>query len=73
MHYDGGRYREALVTHLSQLYSAIDKRRHFVQGLDELTGDPAEELDREYAEFSRQIERDLAAVDSDSAVSSGNK
>lgn len=68
MHYDGGRYREALVTHLSQLYSPIDKRRLHAQGLDELTEVSAEELDREYAEFSRQIDRETAESVSNAAT-----
>jgi len=58
MHYDGGRYREALVTHLSQLYSANDRRRLTAQGVDDLTEVPPDELDREYADFCRQLDRE---------------
>jgi hypothetical protein len=50
MHYDGGRYREALVNHLAQLYSNHKLTRENAQGLDELTGVDFEELDRQYRE-----------------------
>ncbi len=61
MHFDDGRYREALVTHLSQLYSGDTRVRDRATGLDELTGVDFEELDRQYAEDSRRIEADLTA------------
>ena len=57
---EDGRYREALVTHLSQLYSPNPKFRNNVQGLDELTGVSCEELDREYAEYQKDVERQLS-------------
>lgn len=60
MHDANGRYREALVTHLSQLYSPSAKQRQRVQGLDELTGVSAEELDRQYAEFQKRLHRELS-------------
>jgi hypothetical protein len=59
MHYDGGRYREALVQHLAQLYSG-DPRR--VQGLDDLTGVPLAELDRQYGEHLREQQREVDAA-----------
>ncbi len=61
MHYDKGRYREALVNHLVQLYSSDKRIRDQAQGLDELTGVDFAELDREYAEDAREIEVQLAA------------
>lgn len=60
MHYDDGRYREALVLHLSQIYSANPRLRTNVQGLDELTGVSADELDHQYAEFQREVQREAA-------------
>lgn len=59
MHSEDGRYREALVAHLSQLYSVKDQQRQEAQGLDELTGVPAAELDQAYAEYCRETERQL--------------
>lgn len=50
MHYDGGRYRESLVSHLAQLYSNHKLTRENAHGLDELTGVDFEELDRQYRE-----------------------
>lgn len=57
MHHDKGRYREALVTHLSHLYSANNGIRDRAKGLDELTGVEFEDLDRQYLEDARQIEQ----------------
>jgi hypothetical protein len=54
MQYDGGRYRDALVAHLSQLYSSSSRKRDFADGLDELTGVDFEELDRQYGEFLKR-------------------
>ncbi len=56
MHFDNGRYREALVTHLSELYSGNENVRNRAQGLDELTGVEFEDLDRQYLEDARKIE-----------------
>jgi len=49
MEYDGGKYREALIEHLSQIYRANPRSR--VPSLDELTGVSYAELDRQYGEF----------------------
>ena len=56
MEYDKGRYREALVKHLTQLYSSNSKVRDAAPALDKLTGVEFEELDRQYAEDARQLE-----------------
>ena len=61
MHFDNGRYREALVTHLSQLYSGNEKVRNQAKGLDELTGVDFEDLDRQYLEDARKVEQAQAA------------
>lgn len=56
MEYDHGRYREALVTHLTQLYSANTKEREGAASLDKLTGVEFEDLDRQYAEDAKRTE-----------------
>lgn len=53
MHYEGGRYRDALVTHLAQLY---DPRSTRAQSLADLTGVSFEKLDRQYGEYLRAME-----------------
>jgi hypothetical protein len=69
MHYDEGRYREALIEHLSQIYSPTKTVRENPDGLDELTGVEDEDLDSQYAEYIRRLvpqvadRRQPAAVD----------
>jgi hypothetical protein len=65
MQYDNGRYRDALVSHLAQLYSANPRKRDGAQGLDELTDVEYEELDRQYGDFMRQIQQSVQAARSD--------
>jgi hypothetical protein len=55
MHCDDGRYREALIEHLSQIYSPTKAVRESPDTLDELTGVEDEELDRQYAEYIRRL------------------
>ena len=62
MHYKAGRYREAPVDHLAQLYSNHKQTRDNAQGLDELTGIELEELDRQYREDAIEIEKALKTV-----------
>ena len=57
MEYDNGRYREALVKHLTQLYSSNSRERDAAPALDKLTGTDFEDLDRQYAEDARQLEK----------------
>jgi len=52
MHYENGKYREAFIAHLMQLYQG----RKNAQPLDELTGVDFETLDREYADHTQKIE-----------------
>lgn len=59
MEYDNGRYREALVRHLTQLYSSNPRERDGAQPLDKLTGVDFEDLDRQYAEDARKTEERL--------------
>lgn len=58
MHFDGGRYRDALVEHLSQLYTVSPRSRSGVQSLAEITGVGFEELDRQYGEYLKQLNED---------------
>ena len=55
MHYDGGRYREALIEHLSQVYSPTKSVREKPDSLEELTGVEFSELDRQYGEYIRHL------------------
>lgn len=61
MDYDEGRYREVLVRHLAQLYSSNTRERDTAPGLDKLTGVNFEELDRQYADDAKALEK--ASVD----------
>ena len=60
MQYDNGRYREAVVKHLAQLYSADERTREKADSLDELTGVDFLDLDRQYADDARQLEARVA-------------
>jgi hypothetical protein len=68
MHYDDGRYREALIEHLSQIYSPTKAIREHPEPLDELTGVEDEELDRQYAEYIRGLVPALSEVRTPAAV-----
>lgn len=63
MQYDGGRYRDAIVSHLAQIYSGNSRKRQYAQGLDELTGVPYSELDQQYGEWLMELrKREQAAA-----------
>jgi hypothetical protein len=64
LHAQDGAYREAFISHLSQVYSPDKRIRDRVRPLDELTGVPFEELDRQYAAY---IESLPSALDSTAA------
>ncbi|MEZ6044722.1 MAG: DUF1570 domain-containing protein [Planctomycetaceae bacterium] len=51
MHYDNGRYRDALIEHLIQIYNAAGYRPGSVSNLAQLTESSYEELDRQYDEY----------------------
>ena len=51
MHYDGGRYRDALIEHLAQQYHTSGPRPKSPATLEELTGVSYGELDQLYAKF----------------------
>ncbi len=60
MHYDDGRYRDALIEHLSQIYSVNTRRYPRVQSLAELTEVRFEELDRQYIEYTKKVHEAMA-------------
>ena len=64
MHFDHGRYRDALIEHLAQLYRhrGSSARASELEGLDQLTGVPYADLDVQYGEFINAIENRLAAA-----------
>ena len=55
MHYDDGKYREALIEHLSQIYSDNRLTREAPESLEDLTGVEAEELDQQYVRYLRDL------------------
>jgi hypothetical protein len=62
MHFDGGRYRDSLIEHLSQIYSDKKLTRDNPEGLDELTGVPFEELDQQYQDYLKKLNSKPLAV-----------
>lgn len=56
MHYEDGRYRDALIQHLSQIYSPDPRIRANPQPLDVLTGVSFAELDRQYLSYLTEIQ-----------------
>lgn len=56
LHYEDGRYRDALIEHLSQIYSPSPQVRRAPQSLAELTGVPFTVLDREYRSYLNELE-----------------
>jgi hypothetical protein len=55
MHYEGGRYRDALIEHLKEIYRTTGRQRAVVKGLDELTGVSYAELDQQYVDYMRSL------------------
>lgn len=51
MHYKEGVYREALITHLSDIYSLNSRVRDTPRTMEELTGVSYNELDRQYLKY----------------------
>ena len=56
MHSGDGRYRDALIKYLSEIYSANQQVRKNNDTLAELTGISFQELDRQYIEYMRGLE-----------------
>ncbi|MCA9113673.1 MAG: DUF1570 domain-containing protein [Planctomycetaceae bacterium] len=67
MHYDGGRYRDALIEHLAQHYQVQPGGLRRIQSLDELTGVSMAELDRQYGEYTREVQAAIRAELEDQA------
>jgi hypothetical protein len=55
MQYEGGRYRDALVEHLAEIYRTNGRQRAYVRGLDELTGVSYADLDKQYVEYMHSL------------------
>ena len=64
MEYEGGKYRDALIEHLTQLYHQKFRSRTEVQSLAELTGTGFTELDKQYGLFLKKLENDLVSRNS---------
>lgn len=62
MQYDGGRYRDAFIEYLSQLYRVSPTRNSRTKSLQTLTGVSHAELDGQYAEYLKQMERSVAGA-----------
>ena len=56
LHYEDGIYREALIKHLSDIYSLNLRVRDNPRGLDKLTGVSYSELDRQYGKYISQLD-----------------
>jgi hypothetical protein len=55
LHYEQGLYREALIAHLSQIYSPNARIRARVQGMDALTGVSYAELAEQYKDYAAAL------------------
>jgi hypothetical protein len=62
MQYDGGRYRDALVEHLAEIYRATARQRAYVRSLDDLTGVSFHKLDQQYHEYMQSLPTGLNQV-----------
>jgi hypothetical protein len=63
LHFEDGRYRDALINHLAQIYSPLARIRANPQSLDELTGVSFAELDRQYVGYLTEMHAALDAAD----------
>lgn len=62
IHYDNGRYRDALIEHISQLYSPITRVRRNPQTMEELTGLTSAEIDKQYREYMTEQEKTVGPI-----------
>ncbi len=67
MHYEDGRYRDAMIRHLSQIYNA-NLRQISVQSLEQLTEVSFADLDRQYLHYLKGIQADLDRRSDDATV-----
>ena len=58
MHYDDGRYRDALVEHIRQIYKQAETGRR-PESLEDLTGVGFADLDQQYGEYVLKISKSL--------------
>ncbi len=58
MHYNNGEYRDAFITHISQLYAPPRRRRRTatVQSMEVLTGVRYQELDKQYKRYMQEMQ-----------------
>jgi hypothetical protein len=59
MLFEGGRYRDALTEHLSEIYRAGPQQRQSVRSLAQLTGVSFLELDKQYENYMRLLPSEL--------------
>ena len=59
MLFEGGRYRDALTEHLSEIYRAGPRQRQAVHSLSDLTGVPFAELDKQYENYMRLLPSEI--------------
>jgi hypothetical protein len=60
MHYDDGRYRDALVEHLAQLYAIDPRRPRAIDTLPELLELTPADIDEQYGQYVRALARSTA-------------
>jgi len=73
MHYDGGRYRDALVEHLSGLYSVNPRQRAAARSLSGLTGAANTDLDRQYGRYLADQQKALKLAPAQTTGTSGGE
>ncbi len=59
MHYENGRYRDALVQHLSEIYNVDPRRSGTSSSLDELASTTFADLDRQYGRYLKHLQDGL--------------
>ena len=65
MHYDDGQYRDALIRHLSQLYHPAQRPIGRTESLADLTATEFSELDRQYAQYLKLLQKGLDELERD--------
>ena len=63
LHYEDGIYRDALISHLSQIYSPNDRVRANTKSMAELTGVSFAALDRQYLSYMAEMDAVFAGVE----------
>jgi hypothetical protein len=65
MHYDDGRYRDALIQHLSQLYHPEQRPIGVTESLADLTTTKFTDLDRQYGKYLKLLQNGLDRLERD--------